>query len=137
MTKIITLFSILFFVTFITFGQRSITAEEAINHYGETVTICDKIYGIDFAESSKNFTAVKIGDSKKKVNLFVFLTPEILQKLTDNGKTSLIKKSVCVTGKIRLINGLPEIVVNNSKQIYLLIDGGGSFMRPNDFMRFD
>ncbi len=137
MIKILPLFFILFFVTLISFGQRSITAEDAVNHYGETVTICDKIYGIDFAESSKAFTAVKVGDSKKKVNLFVFLTPEILQKLTDNGKTSLVKRSVCVTGKIRRINGLPEIVVNNSKEIYLLTDGGGSEIRPNDFMRFE
>ena len=78
-----------------------------------------------------------VGDVAKKSKMFVFLTPEMLQKLTDNGKTSITNKSVCVTGKIRFLKGLPEIVVNNPKEIYLINDGGGMEIRPNDFMRFE
>lgn len=137
MAKNIILFALLFFVTLISFGQRKISADEASRHYGETVTICDKIYGIEFSESSKSFTAIKVGDVSKKSKMFVFLTPELLQKLTDNGKTSLVNKSVCVTGKIRTLKGLPEIIVNKADEIYLLSEGGGSEIRPNDFMRFE
>ncbi len=137
MAKNFILFALLFFVTLISFGQRKISADEACRHYGETVTICDKIYGIEFSESSKSFTAIKVGDGAKKSKMFVFLTPELLQKLTDNGKTSLVNKSVCVTGKIRTLKGLPKIVVNKADEIYLLSESGGSEIRPNDFMRFE
>lgn len=137
MAKTLILFSLLFSVTLLSFGQKKMSADEAFKHQGETVTICDKIYGIEFSESSKSFTAIKVGDVAKKSKMFVFLTPELLQKLTDNGKTSLVNKSLCVTGKIRSLKGLPEIIVNKADQIYLLSEGGGSEIRPNDFMRFE
>ena len=137
MAKTIILFSALFFVTYISFGQKKMNADEASKHYGETVTICDKIYGIEFSESTKSFTAIKVGDVSKKSKMFVFLTPEMLQKLTDNGKTSITNKSVCVTGKVRFLKGMPEIVVNNPNEIYLINEGGGMEIRPNDFMRFE
>lgn len=137
MAKTIILFTVLFFVTYISFGQKKINADEAAKHYGEIVTICDKIYGIEFSESSKTFTAIKVGDVSKKSKMFVFLTPEMLLKLTDNGKTSITNKSVCVTGKVRFLKGLPEIVVNKTDEIYLINDGGGMEIRPNDFMRFE
>ena len=136
MAKTFTLFAILFFITVLSFGQKKIAADQAADHYGETVTICDKIYGIDFSESSKSFTAVKVGDDTRKKKMFVFLTPEILQKLTDNGRYSIVNKSVCLIGKVRRLNGFPEIVVNKSEEIFLPGEGGGE-IKPNDFMRFE
>ena len=111
--------------------------EEASKHYGETVTICDKIYGIESSESSKFFTAIKVGDATKKSKMFIFLTPELLQKLTDNGKTSISNKSICVTGRIKWLKGFPEIIVSKQDEIYILSENGGGYIRPNDFMRFE
>lgn len=137
MAKTSILFAALFFITYFSFGQKKISAEEAARHYGETVTICDKIYGIEFSESTKTLTALRVGNLAKKSTIFVFLTPEMLQKLTDNGKTSISNKSVCVTGKVKSINGLPEIVVNKPEEIFILNTFGNPEIRPNDFMRFD
>ena len=137
MAKTFALLATLFFVTYISFGQKNISAEDASKHYGERVTICDKIYGIEFSESSKSFTAIKVGDIARKSKMFVFLTPEMLKKITDNGKMSIINKSICVTGKVHSLKGLPEIIVNKDEEIYLLGEGGGSEIRLKDFMRFE
>jgi hypothetical protein len=94
-----------------------ITPEEAAKHVGEDVTVCGTVAGakhagqargaptfIDFGQPYPNsiFTALILGSDRAK-----FGTPE----------KDLQGKQVCVTGKIRLYEGKPEIILTDPKQL--------------------
>ncbi len=94
-----------------------ITADEAVKHAGETTTVCGVVAGakyaaqirggltfIDFGKPYPNasFTAVIFAADRAK-----FGTPE----------KGLAGKQVCVTGKIEMFRGKPEIVLTDPKQL--------------------
>jgi DNA/RNA endonuclease YhcR with UshA esterase domain len=91
--------------------------EEAPKHIGETATVCGVVASGKFNADSRSqptfldfgkpypdqtFTAVIFGSDRTK-----FGTPE----------TALRGKRVCVTGKIQDRSGLPEIILNDPKQL--------------------
>lgn len=137
MRKLLILICPLFLLSVLSFGQKHIPVDELDKHLGETVTICDKIYSIELPDQVKNYSRIKVGKSTRKNSLFVQITPDMLRKLTDNGKKTIDNKMVCVTGKIILDNGLPQIVVSNSKSIHLTTNDDWVEIRPNEFLRFD
>jgi hypothetical protein len=95
----------------------TITAAEAKNHVGETVTVCGKVMSPKFASSTKGqptylnldkphpgaiFTVVIFGSDRPK-----FGEPEVAFKDT----------TICVTGKVQEYRGTPEIIASDPKQI--------------------
>jgi DNA/RNA endonuclease YhcR with UshA esterase domain len=91
--------------------------EEAAKHVGETVTVCGQVVGakyaaqvrggptfLDFGKPYPNttFTALIFGGDRAK-----FGTPE---------KTAQGKR-VCVTGKVQLYEGKPQIILTDPTQL--------------------
>ncbi len=98
-------------------SAADLQAAEAAKHTGETATVCGLVasgkYGADlksqptFLDFEKPypdqvFTAVIFGSDRAK-----FGTPE----------SSLRGKRICVTGKIQDRSGLPQIILNDPKQL--------------------
>jgi DNA/RNA endonuclease YhcR with UshA esterase domain len=98
-------------------AQKKLTAGEAKEHFGETATVCGQVVSTRYADSTKGqptflnldkpypnqvFTIVIWGDHRSK-----FGKPE------DGFKG----KRICVSGKITAYAGLPEIVVEDPKQV--------------------
>jgi DNA/RNA endonuclease YhcR with UshA esterase domain len=94
-----------------------LTAEEASKHVDENGTVCGLVASAHFANGTKGqptflnlgrpypnqvFTALIWGSDRSK-----FGTPE----------TALSGKQVCVTGRIQLYRGKPEIVVHDTNQL--------------------
>ena len=94
-----------------------LSVEDAAHHLGETATVCGVVASgkfdsdlqsqptfLDFGKPYPDqvFTAVIFGSDRAK-----FGTPE----------RSLRGKRVCVSGKIQEKNGLPEIILNDPKQL--------------------
>ena len=103
-------------------AQKKLTAIEAKEHFGETATVCGEVVSTRYADSTKGqptflnldkpfpnqvFTIVVWGSNRSK-----FGAPENDYK----------GKRICVTGKITAYAGVPEIVVDEPKQIK--IDAG-------------
>ena|ERR1700687_4003994 len=100
-------------------AQKKLTTAEAKDHVGETATVCGNVVSTRYAASTKGqptflnldkpypnqvFTIVIWGSNRSK-----FGTPE----------TDYKSMRICVTGKITAYAGLPEIVVDEPKQIKL------------------
>jgi hypothetical protein len=99
------------------FAPKKLTPSEAKEHFGETATVCGEVVSTRYAEPSKGqptflnldkpypnqiFTAVIRGENRIK-----FGKPESDYK----------GKQICVSGKITVYAGQPEIVVTDSKQV--------------------
>jgi len=100
----------------ITALAASITSEEAPSHVGETATVCGTVASANYAARTRGeptflnldkpypnqiFTAVIWGSDRPK-----FGTPE-----------SLLGKSICTTGMIKLYHGRPEIIIHDPSQL--------------------
>lgn len=97
----------------------NITASQAKDHIGETATVCGKVAGTRYLESSNRqptflnfdkpypdhpFVAIIFGENRSK-----FGKPE----------QDYLQKDVCVTGKIINYAGKPEIELSDPKQLKL------------------
>jgi len=98
-------------------AQKRFSPAEAKEHFGEAATVCGEVVSTRYAASTKGqptflnldkphpnqvFTVVIWGNNRSK-----FGTPE----------TDFKGKRICVSGKITAYAGLPEIVVDDPKQI--------------------
>lgn len=98
-------------------AQKSISAAEGKDHIGDRITVCGQVASTHFADRSKGqptfinldkpypnqiFTVLIWGSDRPK-----FGTPE---QIYDG-------KHVCVTGKISVYRGVPEIITNDPSQI--------------------
>ena len=112
------LLAIILFTAEVTFAQKTIDINEAINKVGDTVTICTKIFGGRFMENSKGSpTLLNAGASYPNSPLTVVVTGEA-RKLFDFKPEEYYKdKSICVTGVIELYKEKPQIVVTKTSQI--------------------
>jgi DNA/RNA endonuclease YhcR with UshA esterase domain len=101
----------------LTARAATLTVDEASKHVGEDTTVCGTVAGAKYAAQSQGsptfidfgkpypnatFTALILGTNRAK-----FGTPE----------KGLQGKQVCVTGKIQLYQGRPEIILNDPKQL--------------------
>ena len=103
-------------LSLVALAQKRLSAAEAKDHFGENATVCGEVASTQYAASSKGqptflsldkpypnqpFTIVIWGDNRSK-----FGAPESGYK----------GKNICVSGKITVYAGLPEIVVDDPKQ---------------------
>ncbi len=101
-------------------AQKKLTAAEAKDHVSETATVCGNVVSTRYAASTKGqptflnldklypnqiFTAVIWGSNRSK-----FGRPEV-----EYGE-----KRICVTGKISLFRGVPEIVADDPGQVTIV-----------------
>ncbi len=98
-------------------AQKKLTATEAKDHVGETVTVCGNVVSTRYASTTKGqptflnldkpypnqiFTVVIWGSNRSK-----FGKPEVEYN----------EKRICVTGKISLFRGVPEVIADAPAQI--------------------
>ena len=99
-------------------SQATIKPEEAINHVGDSVKVCGKIYGGIYLENAKGQpTLLNMGGTYPNAPLTVVIWPDLRTKLNYKPEEKLKDKEVCVTGKVTLYKEKAQIVITNSEQI--------------------
>ncbi len=113
------IFTLIAFIGFAQFGfAQTLTPEEAAKHVGETVKVCGKIFGGRFFETSNNCpTLLNMGAAYPLSPVTIMLTLEVRNKLGYVPEQQLKEKNICVTGKVELFKGKPEIVVSDVTQL--------------------
>lgn len=96
-------------------AQKKIAAREAVNHAGENLMICDRVYN---AESVKgqNLTLLYVGSDDGRYLTILIKGPEH-PKFNWHPETDLKGRNVCITGKIVDYKGKPAIYVTDAAQL--------------------
>ncbi len=137
MGKLFTLFVFAICVSSCANAQAKIPVSQAGKHYGETITICDKMVGDALILDSKTKNVLLTMGSGSNQKLKVMVPAEIVKKFL-NTSINNGEKTFCITGKVTDLNGQPELVVLNVGDIKLCnptlkpLD-----IKPNDFMKFE
>jgi micrococcal nuclease len=91
-------------------AQTKIAAKDAAKHIGDSVTICDKVYGTYVVEST-NMVLLNIGADHPDQLLTAVIPPEVRSKFPDKPEEYYKGKEICVTGKLIDYKGKPEIIL--------------------------
>lgn len=101
-------------------AQTVIPAKDAAKHIGETVTITEKVFGGKYFDNSK-MTLLDMGGANPNQMLTIMIPGADKEKFKGNPEVDYKGKDVTVTGKIIDYKGKPEIVVNDPKQLKLVM----------------
>lgn len=100
------------------FAQKEIKIEEAKNRSGDSVKICNKIYGGKFLENSKSELTLMDFGAKYPNSLMTLVIENADRNLFKPTPELYYKdKAVCVTGVIKVFKEKAEIVLHNPSQI--------------------
>ncbi len=101
------------------FAQKEIKINEAKNHPGETVKICTKIYGgKSIANSLDTLTLLDVGKPYPDAPLRLVIKGNAQREFTGDIVKYYKGMDVCISGKIELYKGKPEIVITDKAMIF-------------------
>lgn len=101
------------------FGQKKINLEEISENINKKVMICDKIYGSHVVKSN-GMTLLNVGNTYPNNLLTLAIFEKDLKNFSYNPSDSLTDRSVCVTGKLILYKGKPEIILKSEKDLEII-----------------
>ena len=91
--------------------------EEAGKHVGETVTVCGPVAGAKYAAGvSGGMTFIDFGKPYPNATLTALIFASDRAKFGTPEKTAQ-GKDLCVSGKVELYQGKPQIVLRDPKQL--------------------
>ena len=98
--------------------DKMITAAEAANHIGETITVCDKVYGTKYLESSATQpTFLNLGAAYPNSPFTVVIYGNDRPNFKEKPEIYYDNKNVCVTSLIKEYKGKPEMVIGKENEI--------------------
>src|SRR5215471_9668835 len=98
-------------------AQIKITASEAKNHIGQTVSVCGQVVSTHYAARTKgNPTFLNLDEPYPNQIFTILIWGSDRPKFGDPENTYANKK-VCVTGIIKDYRGVPEVVAEQPSQI--------------------
>lgn len=118
-------------------SQTKVPLSTANKHFGETVTICDQLFGENLIADIQSKTSLLLLGSTTAEQIAVVL-PELSKQKISKNKYFYLGKQVCITGKLTLANGKKELIISSESDIKLCKSNSTPpDIKPNDFMRFE
>ena len=105
-------------ITTIACAQTEIKIEDAAKHEGDSVTICTKIFGAKYFEgSNRSPTLLNAGAKYPDAPLTIVIFGDSRAAFKNKPEEFYPDKNICVTGKIIIYKGKPEIIITEEKQL--------------------
>ena len=100
------------------YAQQEIKIEDAAKHEGDSVTICTKIFGARYFETSnRSPTLLNAGAKYPDAPLTIVIFGENRPAFKNKPEEFYTDKNICVTGRIAMYKGKPQIVLTSESQI--------------------
>lgn len=115
MKKLLILF-ISICLTQISFSQ-TVPLDSVINYEGKTITVCSKVQSTYVTKGDKKTTYINFGNPYPNTTFTVVIFEGDLPNFKNTPSEYLKDKNVCITGKVKIYKGKPEMIVNKEEQI--------------------
>ena len=108
----------LYLTSALAFAQQEIKIEDAAKHEGDSVRVCTKIFGGRYFEhSNRSPTLLNAGAKYPDAPLTLVVFGENRVAFKNNPEEYYTDKTICITGKIVMFRGKPEIILTSEEQI--------------------
>ncbi|MGO8917144.1 MAG: hypothetical protein ACLQJR_14660 [Stellaceae bacterium] len=98
-------------------AAATLNAAEAASHVGETATVCGTVASARFAERSKAQSTFLNLEKPYPDQLFTILIFGRDREKFGTPESALLHQHVCATGRIKLYDGRPEMIVEDPAQL--------------------
>ena len=115
-------------------AQTTIPARSVAKHTGETVTVCEKVFDGKLIAAS-NITLLDLGGYNPNPQVVVIIRNADRKKFKGRPEIDYSGKDITVTGKVVMYNGKPGIVVENPKQLKVVMIDNDSTLKKNERFR--
>ena len=103
-------------LTLISFSQ-TVPLDSVINYQGKTITVCSKVQSTYVTKGDKKTTYLNFGNPYPNTTFTVVIFEGDLPNFKNTPSEYLKDKNVCITGKVKIYKGKPEMIVNKEEQI--------------------
>jgi hypothetical protein len=110
-------------------AQTPVAARNAAKHAGETVTVCEKVFDGKLITAS-NITLLDLGGYNPNQQVVVIIRGADRNKFKGRPEIDYSGKDITVTGKVIMYKGKPGIVVQNPRQLKLVMIDNDRILRP-------
>jgi len=100
----------------ISFAQ-TVPLDSVTNYEGKTITVCSKVQSTFVTKGEKKTTYINFGKPYPNTTFTVVIFEGDLTKFKYTPSEFLREKNVCITGKVKIYKGKPEIIVSSEEQI--------------------
>jgi DNA/RNA endonuclease YhcR with UshA esterase domain len=108
------------FTSVVCSSQNVISIDSVSTHIGDSVNVCSKVFSTRFVASAENTpTFLNLGAGYPNQKLTLVIWADVRKKFANTPEDNLKDKSICVTGKLELYRGQPQIVIKDPSQIRL------------------
>jgi DNA/RNA endonuclease YhcR with UshA esterase domain len=84
---------------------------------GKTITVCSKVQSTYLTKGDKKTTYINFGQPYPNTTFTVVIFEGNLTNFKYTPSVFLKDKNVCITGKVKIYKGKPEIIVSKEEQI--------------------
>jgi len=112
---------LLLLITSICFWQISFSQTvplDSVKFYeGRTITVCSKVQSTYVTKGDKKTTYINFGNPYPNTTFTVVIFEGDLPNFKNTPSVYLKDKNVCITGKVKIYKGKPEMIVNKEEQL--------------------
>jgi len=99
-------------------SAQTFSPEDAARKVGDSITVCGKIFGGRYFETSKGSpTLLNMGAAFPASPITIMIPGDVRSKLGYIPEAELKDKNICVRGRVILFKDKPEIVIYNASQL--------------------
>ena len=110
----------LFLISCMAYSEASVKLEDLSRHAGDSVTVCGKVFSARYLSSSKNTpTFLNLGAAYPNQLLTVVIWGDVRKQFEGKPEELYNEKERGVSGRVELYKDKPQIVMHDSRQIYL------------------
>ncbi|MDB5193562.1 MAG: hypothetical protein JWQ96_3125 [Segetibacter sp.] len=117
MKQMLLSFAIIIVSSTFTIAQQKIPIEEAANRIGDTVTICSKVFSTHYKDKSNEATFIFLGAPQPNAPLMLVINADKRKFFDYRPEKDLLNREICVTGRLDLVKGKPQITVWKQDEI--------------------
>lgn len=111
------LISAIFFATIYLYSQEPVSADSLAKYEGHLVTVCAKVTGTHVTDGKSRTTYINFGKLYPDHTFTVVIFEKDLANFSYKPAIRLLDKKVCVSGKIKIYKGKPEMIINREALI--------------------
>ena len=112
---------LLLFITSICLWQisfsQTVPLDSVTNYEGKTITVCSKVQGTFVTKGDKKTTYINFGKPYPNTTFTAVIFESDLPNFKYTPSEYLKDKQVCLTGKITIYKGKPQMIITKEEQI--------------------
>ncbi len=97
--------------------SQTVPLDSVKNYEGKTITVCSKVQSTYVTKGDKKTTYINFGNPYPNTTFTVVIFEADLPNFKNTPSEYLKDKNVCITGKVKIYKGKPEMIVNKEEQI--------------------